>query len=233
MASWVGDGEPEPEIYSVAGDKDQAKIIFNNTSKAFKRSPVLRREVNIYKDVIERKDGRGIYKVLSADAPTAHGLNGHFVIWDELWNQRTYDLWEALTHSPARRQPLHFIVTYAGYDQYKGNLLWDLYQTGLRGDDPGMYMFWSHDNQASWVTQEYLKQQQRRLLTHVYMRLHENRWTSGVNNFLTRADVDGCIDPELGQRLKGDGYNYWVGVDLGLKLNNRSYIIQFKVKAVA
>lgn len=127
----LGDGEPDVEIYSCAGDKEQAAIIFKRTKKAFERSPLLRREVKIYKDAIERRDGGGVYQVLSADAPTAHGLNSHFVIWDELWNQRSYDLWEALTHSPARRQPLHFVVTYAGYDEYKGNLLYDLYQRGL------------------------------------------------------------------------------------------------------
>jgi len=45
---------------------------------------------------------------------------------DELWNQPSYDLWEALTHSPARENPFHFIVTYAGFQARSGNLLWDL-----------------------------------------------------------------------------------------------------------
>lgn len=212
----LADSEPEPEIYSVAGDKDQAKIIFRQTCKAFERSPLLRREVKTLKDTIERRDGKGFYQVLSADAPTAHGLNPHFVIWDELWNQRNYDLWEALTHSPARRQPLHLVTTYAGYDQYEGNLLWDLYQRGLKGEDSGMYLFWTHDNLASWITQEYLAQQKSRLPEHIYLRLHENRWTSGCGAFLSREDVDGCVDPQLGQRIEGRENRYFVGVDLGL-----------------
>ncbi|BEQ14498.1 terminase large subunit domain-containing protein [Desulfoferula mesophila] len=213
----LADGEPEPEIYGVAGDKDQARVIFRQTSRAIQRSPVLLNEVRIYKDVIERKDGTGFYRVLSADAPTAHGLNPHFVIFDELWNQRSYDLYEALTHSPVRRQPLHFIVTYAGYEQYEGNLLWDLYQRGLRGDDPRFYFIWSHENLASWITAEYLEQQRRRLPEHVFQRLHENRWTSGSSAFLPRDDVDLAITPRLGQTwAPGGGHAFSVGVDLGL-----------------
>ena len=212
----LGDGEPEAEVYSCAGDKDQAKIIFKQTRKAFERSPMLRKEVKIYKDAIERRDGRGFYQVLSADAPTAHGLNAHYVIWDELWNQRSYDLWEALTHSPARRQPLHFVVTYAGYDEYSGNLLYDLYQRGLKGEDPRMHMFWTHDNLASWVSREYLDQQKSRLPEHIYKRLHENRWVGGIGAFLSREDVDSCIDTTLGQQLGGNNAHYFVGVDLGL-----------------
>ncbi len=194
------DGETEPEVYSAAGDKDQAKIVFNQTVKAIKRSPQLLAECKIYKDTIETKRG-GIYRALSSDAPGSHGLNASLVIWDEIWNQRDYDLWEALTHSPARKQPLHFIITYAGYEQVEGNLLWDLYQAGLKGEDPAFYMFWSHENHASWVTDEYLAQQRRRLPEHRYLRLHENRFTSGEYSFLSREDVEAAIDPTLEQRF--------------------------------
>lgn len=190
------DGETEPEVYSAASDKEQAKVVFNYVSKAIKRSPHLLRECKIYKDAIETKKG-GIYRALSSDAPSIHGLNASMVIWDELWNQRSYDLWEALTHSPARKQPLHFSITYAGFEQVEGNLLWDLFQSGLKGKDPSFYMFWTHENPASWVTEKYLEQQKRRLPEHRYLRLHENRWTSGEYAFLTREDVEAAIDPTL------------------------------------
>lgn len=213
----LGDGEPEPEVYGAAGSKDQAKIIFRQTIQAIQRNPVLENEVHIFKDAIERKDGRGFYRVLSADAPKVHGLNPHMVIWDELWNQRGYDLWEALTHSPARRQPLHFCVTYAGFDQHEGNLLWDLYQRGLAGSDLRMHFYWTNDNHASWVTDEYLAQQKQRLPEHIYRRLHCNEWTSGAGAFLTREDVDMALDPALGQQWTGESsHAYAVGVDLGL-----------------
>jgi hypothetical protein len=173
--------DPNPEVYSAAGDKDQARIIFNVTKKAFERSAGLRPLVTIYKDVIERIDGNGFYRVLASDSTGSHGLNPSSVVWDELWNQPSYDLWEALTHSPARESPFHFIVTYAGYQARSGNLLWDLYSRGIAGEDPKMYTFWrSGDdaNLASWVTPEYLARQRLRLPEHIYRRLHANDWST-------------------------------------------------------
>lgn len=215
----LADGEHEPEVYGAAADKDQARLVFNQVKKFVNRSPDLSRELKVYRDAIERRDGQGVYQVLAADAASAHGLNAHAVIFDEIWNQRSYALWEALTHSPARRQPLHFCITYAGYDQRKGSLLYDLYQRGLAGTDPGMLFVWfdgSEANPASWITPKYLEQQQRRLPEHIYKRLHLNSWTSGSGSFLTRADVDAALDPELGNTQAAQGQLYFAGVDLGL-----------------
>lgn len=230
------DDEPYPEIYSAAGDTDQARIIFNKAKQTIQRSPALSAATRIYRDAIETKDGSGIWKVLSADAPTSHGLNQSMVIWDELWNQRNYDLWEALTQSPARAEPLQVIVTYAGYDNIEGNLLWDLYRRGMgkrNADDideskkkyicgpckadPGMYFFWSHRNLAPWISPEYLNKQRIRLPKHVYERLHENRWTSPEGSMFTSAEVDAVVDkerePVLGTQV---GYTHYLSVDLGL-----------------
>ena len=214
----LADGEPEPEVYGAAGGKDQAKIIFSQTAKAIQRSPILANEVKIYRDTIVRNDDRGFYKVLSADAAIQHGFNQHCTIWDELWNQPSYDLWEALTHSPARKQPLHFIVSYAGYQPFEGNLLFDLYQRGLKGTDPRMHFFWTNENHASWVTEEYLQQQKDRLPEHIYKRLHLNEWTTGSGTFLSKSDVEAAIDPTLSQRFKGErNENYFLALDLGTK----------------
>ena len=76
-----------PEVYSTASDKDQARIIFDFTKKAFERSAALRPLVKIYKDRIERGDGHGFYQALASDSTGSHGLNPSCVIWDELWNQ--------------------------------------------------------------------------------------------------------------------------------------------------
>ncbi len=59
--------DPHPEVYSTAGDKDQAKIIFDFTAKAIKRSR-LRGYFRFYADSIERADGAGAYRVLASDA---------------------------------------------------------------------------------------------------------------------------------------------------------------------
>lgn len=203
------------EVYSVAGDKDQAKIIFQMTKRAVERNPDLFNSVRILKEEIIVPSTNSVYKVLSADAPTAHGLNPSCVIFDEMWNQPTRDLYDALTQSPVRKEPLTFIVTYAGTDQT--SLLYELYRMGMNQKDPRMYFFWSEKNLAGWVTDEYLEQQRMRLPAGVYQRLHENKWVEGANAFLTRGEVDASRDETLTPRLGGqDGIKYYLAVDLGL-----------------
>jgi phage terminase large subunit-like protein len=207
--------EPNGEVYSVAGDRDQAKIIFNMAKKVIERNPILFNSVKIYRDEIVVSGTNSVYRVLSADAPTAHGLNPSCVIFDELWNQPNRDLYDALTQSPVRGEPLTFIVTYAGSDQ--SSFLYNLYQTGMQKKDSSMYFFWSEENLASWITPEYLEQQKRRLPTHVYQRLHENKWCQGENAFLTKEEIQQCVDPILKPQLGGkEKTNYYLAVDLGL-----------------
>jgi hypothetical protein len=206
--------DPNPEVYSVAGDKEQASIIFTLTKEVFERSAELRPLVKIRKNVIERVDGNGFYRVLASDGSGNHGLNPSCVIWDELWNQRNYDLWEALTHCPARENPFHFIVTYAGYQACAGNLLWDLYSRGIAGNDPKMYMFWlsgEYANRASWVSPEYLARQRLRLPEHIYRRLHENDWSTAETTKVFRLAQE-CWQGAFENFILGSAYS--VGIDL-------------------
>ena len=206
--------DPNPEVLGTAGDKDQARIIFNFTRKAIERSPSLRPFVKFYRDAIERIDGEGVYRALASESSGAHGQNATCVIWDELWNQPSYDLWEALTHSPARANPFHFITTYSGYQARSGNLLWDLYSRGLAGDDPRMYMFWRSGpdaNLASWVTPEYLESQRRRLPDHIYRRLHMNEWSVAEGTKVFRIPAE-CWQGAFEDSVPGG--RYAVGIDL-------------------
>jgi hypothetical protein len=230
--------DPNPEVYSAAGDKDQARIIFNFTKRAFERSVGLRPLVKIYKDAIERVDGNGVYRVLASDSSGSHGLNASCVIWDEIWNQPTYDLWEALTHSPARANPFHFIVTYAGYEARAGNLLWDLYSRGIRGDDPNMYTFWRSGqdaNPASWITSDYLARQRKRLPDHIFRRLHLNEWAINEATRVFRIPQEcwqGAFEDCISDK-NCPGSAYCVGIDLAKSRDNTAWaIIRRDVKPV-
>lgn len=206
---------PNAEVYGIAGDKDQAKIIFNMTSKAIERNPILLESARIYKDSIEIPSTGSIYKVLSADAPTAHGLNPTAVIADECHVFKNSDLFDALTYSPVRKEPLYFYISYAGTDF--NSPLYKLYKIGMQKKDPHMYFFWSEKNLSSWVTEEYLAQQRMRLPAGVYQRLHENKWVQGENSFLQADEVEACKDYILKPQLTGkENAKYYLAVDLGL-----------------
>lgn len=203
------------EIYSIAADKDQASIIWGKTKKAIERNPVLLDSVRIYRDSIVVPSTGNIYKVLSSDSFSAHGLNPQCVIGDEIWNQKNRDLLDALQFSPTRKQPLRFIVTYAGADT--NSILYELYEKGLKKENSRMYFHWSHVPEVSWITKDFIEERRKELPPAVFQRFWENKWTGGENSFFTREDVMQCRDEFLKQKVQGEESNqYFYGCDLGL-----------------
>lgn len=140
------DGEPGAQIFSAAADKDQARIVFNSAWRMIEQSPALARRAKKYRvGTIEVEATGSVYRVLSADAYTKHGLNAHGVLFDELHAQPNRELWDVLTTSTgARRQPLVIAITTADYDRPSiCNELWDYADQVQRGliDDPTMFAY--------------------------------------------------------------------------------------------
>jgi len=125
------DKEPGAEIYSAAGDREQARIVFGSAKEIVQRSPKLRRRCQIYKDSIVVPKTGSSYKVLSAEAYSKHGLNAHGIIFDELHAQPNRELWDVLTTSTgARRQPLTVAITTAGHD--RNSICWEQHEYARR-----------------------------------------------------------------------------------------------------
>ena len=100
------DGEPGCEVYSAAADRDQASIVFNEAKTMVEQSPELSHRSQVFKKAIVVPGENSTYRVLSADAPTKHGLNAHGIIFDELHVQPDRELWDVLTTATgSRRQP--------------------------------------------------------------------------------------------------------------------------------
>jgi hypothetical protein len=218
-------GEPN-EIYSIASDKDQASIIWNKTKRAIERNPILLASVRLYRDSIVVPSTGNLYKVLSSDSFSAHGLNPTCVIGDEIWNQKNRDLLDALQFSPTRKQPLRFIVTYAGSGTDPQNFLYQLYEKGMRKENPRMYFHWSHVPEVSWITPEFIEERRRELPPAVFQRFWENKWTGGENSFFTREDVMQCRDEFLKPKVQGEeGNQYFYGCDLGLTKDKTASVI--------
>jgi phage terminase large subunit-like protein len=109
------DAEGGADIISAAGSADQAAIIFDTAAAMVARSPALRDMTMAYRRELRVPSLGASYRVISAEAGTAHGLNLHGAIIDELhvWPDR--NLYDALvTATGARAQPLVFIATTAG-----------------------------------------------------------------------------------------------------------------------
>ncbi len=114
----VADGEPGAEVYTAATKRDQARIAHSEATRMVKASPQLRREITIFKDNLHIEGTASKYEPLGSDSNTMDGLNVHGAIVDEVHAHKNRDVWDILeTATGARRQPLMFAITTAGFDQ--------------------------------------------------------------------------------------------------------------------
>jgi len=114
----VADGEAGAEVYGAASDREQAGIIYREAASMVRSSPALSKVLEVLdsrKTIIHRASN-SFYRVLSADAFRAEGLNISCLLFDELHAQRgDRRLWDALRYGgAARRQPLVLSITTAG-----------------------------------------------------------------------------------------------------------------------
>jgi phage terminase large subunit-like protein len=109
--------EPSSQVFSISNAKEQASLSYRYASAIVKTSEDLRKIFTPYKSQIESSlNGRsGVYKSLAADASTADGKNGSFIICDEYAFAPSAKLLQAMKSGMiARRQPLCVIITTAG-----------------------------------------------------------------------------------------------------------------------
>lgn len=110
------DGEKGAEIFACAGDKDQARIIFDASREMVESDKRLKKIFRVYKNVIVHKKSKSRFRVISADAKTKHGPNVHALLFDELHVQPNGELWDTMTKGVAnRKQPMVWAITTAGY----------------------------------------------------------------------------------------------------------------------
>lgn len=146
-------GPTGAQVFSAAGDRAQARIVFGEARQQVINSSTLSRHFKVYRDALEVPSRGSVYRALSADAMRAHGLAPSLVIADELhgWpssasNTRGDELWEALvTGSGDRPESMVIGITTAG--GHTDTLLGRLYEHGRRVaagevEDPQFGFWW-------------------------------------------------------------------------------------------
>ena len=209
--------EREAEVYVCANDLEQsASVTFKRIARAIRKNPRLAHEASVGKYEITIPATDSVIRAVSRDVPGSAGNVASLTIFDELWGFKDRLLYDEMTQNPVRAEPLTLVVTYAGYD--RESLLHDLYEQGQRGDDPHYYFKWysgDEANPASWVTEQYLAQQRRRLPPQVYRRLHRNEWSSPDAPFLEEWMIRRCTTGVESDDRKPGG-EYALTCDLGL-----------------
>lgn len=111
--------EPGAEVYSCAGDKDQAKMVFREVKESVEMSPDLSAIFKVYRDAIEYPALGGVYKALSSESKLKEGLNPSRVLFDEWHVQPSDDLWNVMNQgSDTREAPLTIALTTKGVRTY-------------------------------------------------------------------------------------------------------------------
>lgn len=229
------DGEYGAEVYSCAGEKEQARIVFGEAKKMVEADPELSGMLTLYRDAIEYKAMQSVYRVLSAEAFSKEGLNPSGVIFDELHVQPNRELWDVMNlGSGARRQPLRVAITTAGYDLE--TICGELYQYGRKVqsgeiDDPSFFFRWWEPTRAdcdwrdpqvwaecnpalgNFLYEESFTEEILKIPENVFRRYRLNQWTATAEAWLPFGAWAACAAPEL---ELDPSYPVFVGIDVAL-----------------
>jgi len=243
------DNEPGAEIYSAAADREQAAIVFEQAKQMVEQSPELSVRAEVYKRSIVVPATGSVYKVLSADAYTKHGLNAHGIVFDELHAQPTRELWDVLTTSVgSRAQPMTVAITTAGFD--RNSICWEQHEyarqvrAGIITDPTFFGYVTAADEQDDWTLEEtwrkanpgygtmvsadYLRNEARKAenvpaYQNTFRRLHLNQWTQQESRWLDMRAWDACgaEPPEL------DGRECYAGLDMATHTDIAAFVMVF------
>lgn len=153
------------EVYSVAAEKEQARIVFADAKRTVEASEELSAITKLYRDAIELPSFNSVYRVLSAESVTKEGLSPTTVIFDELHAQPDRELFDVFSLAMGARGKLATMIaiTTAGVRSDRtgrDSIAYSLYQYGqrmARGEDvdPSFFMAWweseaDHRERETW-----------------------------------------------------------------------------------
>lgn len=113
----AGDEEPGAEIWSLGGDKNQARVVHDDAVTMADESPKLAAVLKINRSTfnISYPATNSYYRAVSAAPRGKHGPSLHCAIADELHEWYGDELWRSIRYGfRARRQPLLLVITNAG-----------------------------------------------------------------------------------------------------------------------
>jgi len=248
------DGEPGAEIYSAAGDKDQAKLLFDLGKGMVEGHDQLRQRCKLYKDAIVIEETGSIWKVLSSEAYTKHGLNASAILFDELHTQPNRELWDVLTTSTgARAQPLTAAFTTAGFDRhslcYEQHLYALQVRDGVIPDPEFLPLIFAADEDRdfadpqAWeqanpnldisLRRDYLESEARRAqqtpgYVNTFRRLQLNQWTESDVRWLDLGAWDKGATPKI-DREQLRGKKCKAGLDLATTRDLTAFVMVFSI----
>lgn len=251
----TADGEQSADVFSAAGDRHQAALVFDTARRMVQLSEDLSGMIDLYRHHMEYAETASIYRVLSADAGTKHGLNAHCVIFDELHTQPNRELFDTLEGAgAARAQPLHLYITTAGYD--RASVCWEVWEYARKVEkgiveDPSFYAriyeagegedwtdrkVWRKANpnlgisvDESFLAEECEKAKASPARQNAFRRLHLNQWTRQRDRWLDLAAWDACASDLMPAEIEKacEGRFCYAGLDLASTTDLSALVLVF------
>lgn len=158
------DSEPGAQNFCAAADRDQARVVFRQLANMVKASPELSKKAKVEVGNIFYPKTNSVFRVLSSEVGTKHGLNVHGCVIDELHIHPKRELADVLlTGTRSRRQPLVVYLTTAGTrpaGTNDNNICWEKHEYTLRVangivDDPAwLGVIYAAEDTDDWTAEE-------------------------------------------------------------------------------
>lgn len=222
------------EIYSAANERDQAAIVFKIAAQMVRLDPELEalcRIVDSTKTIVAMGTG-SVYRAISAEAGTKHGLNPSVVIYDELAQAKNRALYDVLdTAQGARAEPLFVVISTQSNDPQ--HILSQLIDDGCNGTDPSTiaHLYAVPDDADIWDEEVWklgnpalgdfrslddlrayaARAKRMPSFEAPFRNLYLNQRVDAQSPFLARAEWEGC---KAEGPLLQPGEPVWLGLDL-------------------
>jgi phage terminase large subunit-like protein len=158
LLALVGDAEFGGQVFSIASEEAQAKIVFTKASNMAVRTPVLAAKLECLGKVIYCPELNASFRPLSGKPKGKHGLNMSGLVGDEIHEWPTGELYTFVHDSAAaRRQPIEFLISTAGQKGTHGEEVYRECQAILAGDldDPTtMVVIYAPAEDDDWTAEE-------------------------------------------------------------------------------
>ena len=199
------DGEARPEVYSAATVKDQARICFSDAVEIVKKTD-LKNYLSPYRNSIVYELKGGTMKPLSSDYGTHDGLNPSCGIIDEFHAHKDSGMFDVIKSAfGARRQPLMFIITTAGFNKngacyaYRSNVIKIL--QGINEDDSLFGIIYTLDSKEEWDNPK------------MWIKSNPNLGVSVFPEYLADQVNDAKNRPEAVRNVMTKNVNLWVDAE--------------------
>ena len=230
------DGEPGAEVYTAATKRDQAKIPWQAAVQMVRKSPDLRKRIEILAGRLVQESSASFFAPLGRDSDSDQGINPNGAIIDELHVHADRDLLDNIEKAASvRRQPMIWKITTAGVKResvwaderadavaiLEGRVVDDstfaIVYTLDEDDDPFDEAVWPKANpnlgvsvQVDFLRERAAKAKRSPGAMGAYMRYHMNVPTQASEKAI---DLDEW-DANAGEPQLRPGQKLWGGLDL-------------------